>query len=86
MTTQLVFAPNATVKMLQGGKLKGMIIAHHFENTGGATVEHQTPFVISGPISPAALGYNDGGSGGSGSDETPTKPIFSLSKLKEIVD
>lgn len=90
VTTQLVFAPNATVKMLQGGKLKGMIIAHHFENTGGATVEHQTPFVISGPISPAALGYNDGGSGGSGggsgSDETPTKPIFSLSKLKEIVD
>lgn len=90
ITTQLLLAPNASVKMSAGGNLKGMIISKEFNNSGGATITLKEPFVIEGPISPAALSSkNDdenGSSGGNELEETGASPKIYKSKIREEIN
>lgn len=83
---QLFFAPHAFFDMKSGGtKFEGMIIADTYAISGGWDVHYKNLEFTDGPISPAALGMeNGGGNGGSGGTEfietgasptiTPTPP------------
>lgn len=55
---QVILAPMANVKMMAGGEIEGMIICKNFYNEGGAKVTFGEPFILNGPISPAALKMN----------------------------
>lgn len=89
ITTQLIFAPQADVRMAGGGNLKGMIVANHFYNTGGATITFEEPFVLTGPISPAALNISgnqpEDGSGGSNIGGTGNMPSIHKGNIREVL-
>lgn len=89
ITTQLIFAPQADVRMAEGGNLKGMIVAKRFYNTGGATITFEEPFVLTGPISPAALNISgnqpEDGSGGSNIGGTGNMPSIHKGNIREVL-
>lgn len=85
---QLILAPHAKVDMTGNDTFKGMIISKAFEMGGNATVELVEPFIINGPISPAALASsneNNGSSGPADSEiiETGARPSLTRDKIRE---
>ena len=77
--TQLIFAPEATVKISGGGHIYGVIMSKKFNHNSGATVEYGEPFVLEGPISPKALGLSHGET----LAETEARPDFSRGAIQE---
>ncbi len=89
-SSQLILAPNAKVRLNGSGAVNGMIISERFKLQGGGTVTFDEPFVLDGPISPAALGKqnpgNGGNAGGSDSNGNNSGPNISTSPIKELDD
>lgn len=89
-SAQLILAPRAKVEIQDGGSVKGMIVSRKFEMEDGGSVTFDEPFVLDGPISPAALGKqnpgNGGNSGGSDSNGINSGPNISTSPIKELDD
>lgn len=81
------FHARAQVMIKGGGNIKGTFIYNKFEMQGGGTVTFDEPFVLDGPISPAALNKqtprNHVAYDGIGSNGTK-KTKFSISPIKEV--
>lgn len=87
--TQLILAPYAEAKVEAGGNMEGMIISKTFTNQGGAKIIYGEPFVLDGPISPAALGMENGngseGPGwGGGTEKTGNSPTITTTPPREV--
>lgn len=72
--TQLILAPKAKVKIDGGGSVYGMIMSKSFTHNSGESIIYGEPFVLDGPISPAALGIKNVG-GGEAAEPSPTITI-----------
>lgn len=86
---QLFFAPNAFFDMKSGGtEFEGMIVADTYAISGGWNVNYKNLKFTEGPISPAALGMEDGaGNGGSGGTdfiETGASPTITPTPPREV--
>ncbi len=83
---QLFFAPNANFDMTSGGnEFEGMIIANTFEISGGWQIFYKEFQFSDGPISPAALGINNGNDNdGFNGDETGEGPSLTTTPLREV--
>lgn len=86
--TQLILAPKAKVKISGGGSVYGTIMSNSFVHNSGASIIYGEPFVLDGPISPAALslGNNeDTGEAGGGTnlEETGNSPGIITTPARE---
>lgn len=86
---QLILAPHAAVNMGGSGTVHGRIISKRFTNDGEAHIGFAEPFVLDGPISPAALGESSGNN--SNNDGTNTElagntPTITTTPTREVSD
>lgn len=68
-----------------GNEFEGMIIANTFEISGGWQIFYKEFQFSDGPISPAALGINNGNDNdGFNGDETGEGPSLTTTPLREV--